>query len=80
MFSESGGAGIVNDTDQPEMPFAYVYRIEDENALSSVREHMAEWDSDGSVHEEYTPFHEELDGENLHIVTWSVQSNTESKQ
>lgn len=62
----------MTDTNQPEMPFAYVYRVEDEDALSSVRTHMAERDADGTIWEDYTPFHESMDGENLHIVTWSV--------
>lgn len=57
---------------ESEMPFAWVYRIEDEEKLSSVREHMAESDSDGTVRSNYTKFHESMDGENMHIVTWKI--------
>jgi hypothetical protein len=58
------------------MPFAYVHRVEDEAALSSVREHVADATS-AYILETYEPMYESFDGESLHVVSWPVCGRTE---
>lgn len=65
----------MSGSSQGEMPFAFIFRVEDESKLWSVREHMT--DRDGWIRENYDSRYEEYedDGEALHIVTWEVSSS-----